>query len=141
MPHAVAYTCRGLHTPWPAHAVAYTCRGLHTPWPTHAVAYTRRGLHGLYTPRPIRTAAYTHCGQHTVHANAWIHRRTIGSFYNAIVVQPQTLQSHCLSPFCCMTSNLYTHCGLHTLDYSGYLVGCPKIATRIRACAPSWWGF
>ena len=31
---------------------------------------------------------------------------TIGSFYNAIVVQPQTLQSHCLSPYCCMTSNL-----------------------------------
>ena len=32
---------------------------------------------------------------------------TIGSFYNAIVVQPQTLQSHCLSPYCHTIGNAY----------------------------------
>ena len=26
-------------------------------------------------------------------------------------------------------------------SYRDFPVGCPKIATRIRACAPFWWGF
>ena len=26
-------------------------------------------------------------------------------------------------------------------QYRDFPVGCPKIATRIRACAPFWWGF